>query len=377
MTQSSADCLGIMKLWSIEYNLFLHRNGVVVILDGLQKTHISMSFSSSFFNMRTTAFIVSVGNNKKLEGSKRRDERNRQRSERNTTEEDRELKAAREAIAMSIGKNSTDVDRMNAEAALKQLEEEKRAAEVLKIKEVKLCKDTVKELMKALHEANDGQVITCAKNPEDGDCAPRAIMQSMKQDEKLYPREDIFFREPRSGATGAPPTPITVKMVRQHVADILVDKEKNAAYRHYGRWGDEDGRTDTEMGELAMNASINEKKDESGRFWFERLHMKVVSDMTGLPIYLITVVMSSDASKGKWKVTQIMPSKAAHASGTFVNRALYLILFQYHNFAAHYHALQWRSASKNGETALGLCLPENITMERSPGFVSDFHSKEE
>ena len=127
---------------SIELNLFLHRNAVVVNLDGLQQTHIGMSFSSYFFNMKTISLLVSVGGNKK------RDERIRLRAERKPMEsEERDYLAYKDALAISLSENSSDENRRNADAALMQREAQMRDIAELRKRERNLRGTTLKKVM--------------------------------------------------------------------------------------------------------------------------------------------------------------------------------------------------------------------------------------
>ena len=127
---------------SIELNLFLHRNAVVVNLDGLQQTHIGMSFSNYFFNTKTISLLVSVGGNKK------RDERIRLRAERKPMErEERDYLAFKDALAISLSENSSDENRRNADAALMQREAQMRDIAELRKRERNLRGTTLKKVM--------------------------------------------------------------------------------------------------------------------------------------------------------------------------------------------------------------------------------------
>ena len=130
---------------SIELNLFLHRNAVVVNLDGLQQTHIGMSFSSYFFNTKTISLLVSVGGNKK------RDERIRLRAERKPMgREERdylEFTEFKDALAISLSENSSDENRRNADAALMQREAQMRDIAELRKRERNLRGTTLKKVM--------------------------------------------------------------------------------------------------------------------------------------------------------------------------------------------------------------------------------------
>ena len=127
---------------SIELNLFLHRNAVVVNLDGLQQTHIGMSFSSYFFNTKTISLLVSVGGNKK------RDERIRLRAERKPMgREERDYLEFKDALAISLSENSSDENRRNADAALMQREAQMRDIAELRKRERNLRGTTLKKVM--------------------------------------------------------------------------------------------------------------------------------------------------------------------------------------------------------------------------------------
>ena len=130
---------------SIELNLFLHRNAVVVNLDGLQQTHIGMLFSSYFCNMKTISLLVSVGGNKK------RDERIRMRAKRKPMgREERdylEFTEFKDALAISLSENSSDENRRNTDAALMQREAQMRDIAELRKRERNLRGTTFKKVM--------------------------------------------------------------------------------------------------------------------------------------------------------------------------------------------------------------------------------------
>jgi len=288
-----------------------------------------------------------------------------------------ELQALTEAVTHSLDGNS-DETRRKAVAQLEEHKKEMREKNLLRKTEIKLRATTVKRLVSSFDETNVGQKMWVVPNAEDGNCLPRALMQSMKHDEEIWPGDEIVYSEKRMQKDPERPAQLTVDMIREEVASVLIDPDANADYRRYGKHENEESRTDIEMSELAINARDNVQNEESGVHWFERLHVKVVSDMIGLPVYLITVVMKSDASAAKCEVALIMPKNGASASGTLINnRALYLIHYQYHNFGSHYHALKWKSENANDVPALELVLPQNLrNMVPSPGFPGDFHSEE-